>query len=120
MTFRYYKIFLRRQPQQPRGLFAYNPDEGRLDMIAWNHLTRRWEHDPEAVASYLFGGDQDEQAEISREQAEGIARTVLHTTVPSEAELMAISDKAERDRARRYGNKLPEGRDGPTPGGMAR
>jgi hypothetical protein len=117
MTFRYFKIFLREEPSQPRGLFAYNPDDGRLDMIAWNHLTRRWEHDPEVVASYLFGDDQDEQAEITREEAEKVARTVLWTGVPSEAELMAISDRAERRRARRFGNKLPPGWRGPDPPG---
>jgi hypothetical protein len=119
MTFRYHMVFPRRQPGQPRGLFAYNPDDGRLDMIAFNHLTRRWEHDPEAVTSFLFGGDQDCQAVVTREQAEEIARTVLGTTLPPEAELMAISDQAERERARRYGNKLPEGwrwaEGGPTP-----
>jgi hypothetical protein len=107
MTFRYFKLLLRREPARPRGLFAYNPDDGRLDMIAWNHLTRRWEHDPEVVTRFLFGDDQDERAEITREQAEEIARTVLRTTLPSEAELMAISDRAERWRAWRFGRRLP-------------
>jgi hypothetical protein len=108
MTFRYFKIFLRRQPEHPRGLFALNREGERLDMIAWNHLTKRWEHDPEVVSRFLFGDDDDRQAEITREQAEEIARTVLGATVPSEAELMAISDQAERERAKRYGKKLPE------------
>jgi hypothetical protein len=113
MTFRYFMIFLREEPERPRGLFALNREGERLDMVAFNHLTRRWEHDPEVVASFLFGDDQDEQAEITREQAEQIARTVLWTRVPSEAELMAISDRAERRRARRYGNRWPEGWRGP-------
>jgi hypothetical protein len=117
MTFRYFKIFLRREPERPRGLLAYNRDGDRLDMIAWSHLTKRWEHDPEVVASFLFGGDNDRQAEISREEAEELARTILGTTVPTEAELMAISDQAERLRARRYGDKLPEGHRDPRPPG---
>jgi hypothetical protein len=121
MTFRYFKIFLRREPEQPRGLFAYNPDDGRLDMIARNHLTRRWEHDPGVVTRFLFGDDHDERAEVGREQAEEIARTVLGTAVPSEAEPMAISDQVERERAKRSGKELPEGwrwsESGPTPPG---
>ena len=121
MTFRYFKILSRRDPGRPEGLFVYNPDDGRLDMIAFNHLTRRWDHDPEVVTSFLFGDDQRDQAEITRQQAEEIARTVLRSKVPSEAELMAISDRAERRRARRYGNRLPPGwrwtESGPTPPG---
>jgi hypothetical protein len=88
-------------------------------MIAFNHLTRRWEHDPGVVTRFLFGDDQDEQVEVTREQAEEIARTVLHTTVPSEAELMDINDRAER--AKRSGKKRPEGwrwsESGPMPPG---
>jgi hypothetical protein len=104
MTFRYFKTFRRREPERPRGLFAYNREGDRLDTIIYDHIQRRWSHDPDAVGASLFGDDQDLKTEISREQAEELARTMLGRTLPSEDELMAISDRAERRRARRFGN----------------
>ena len=104
MAFQYYKVFLWEAPDQPRGLFIFNREGKRLDTIGWSHLEKRWRHDPDMVMRSLLGDWQDEHAEISREEAEEIARTVLGTTLPSEQELMAISDEAERRRAKRYGN----------------
>jgi hypothetical protein len=103
MAFRYYKVFKFMQPDKPRGLLVFNREGNRLDTIAWNHFTKRWEHDPDAVMSYVMGDDRGKHAEINREEAEEIARTVLLTTLPSEPELMSISDEAERRRAQRFG-----------------
>ncbi len=102
MTFRYFVVDSLQTPGRPSGVFAVNRDKeaNRLDMVLFNHLTKRWESDPDAVGLYLFGDDfVDRREEVSRGEAERSA-ALLGITIPSEEDLMQISDEAERDRAR--------------------
>ncbi len=104
MTFRYFMTFLREEPDRPRGLMTFNRDKeaGRLDTIAYNHMTKRWESDPYAVMTFLYGDDYfDRREEVSRSRAEEVAR-IIGTSLPSEEEMMRISDEAERLREARH------------------
>ncbi|MDQ3724098.1 MAG: hypothetical protein M3376_13770 [Actinomycetota bacterium] len=68
--------------------------------MAYNHLTKRWESDPDAVGMYLFGDDfSDSCEEVPRSEAEEEA-LLVGTNIPSEEELMRISDFAEEQRRR--------------------
>lgn len=105
MTFRYYVTFLSEEPDKPRTLFTVNRDKeaGRLDMIVYSHITKQWESDPGFVTRFLFKEDYlDRRRAIPREQAQEIAR-MIGTTLPSEQEMIRISDEAERlaERQRR-------------------
>ncbi len=103
MTFRYFVTFDRDNPNEPLTLFAINDDEeaGRFDTILFNQLTKTWESDPSAVGMFFHSPDYyDERKEISRSRAEEIA-PIIGTTLPSEEEMMRISDDAERAAERR-------------------
>lgn len=107
MTFRYYVAIEREEPEHPRGLLAVNRDvdAGRLDTMMYSHLRKRWVSDPGAVSQALFGLDYfDRRREVDRSQAEEAA-SIIGTSIPSEEELMRISDEAERRRARRISFK---------------
>lgn len=100
MSFRYYALFRGEESEEPSGLMAVNRDKEaeRLDMILFNRISGRWESDPDAVGLFLFGDDyMDRRVEVARRRAEEIAAT-LATVVPSEEEMMRISDEAERRR----------------------
>ncbi|CAA9276470.1 MAG: hypothetical protein AVDCRST_MAG10-3618 [uncultured Acidimicrobiales bacterium] len=102
MTFRYFVVTEPDEPDRPRGLLAVNRDNetGRLDTMIFSHWTREWESDPEAVGMYLFGDDfQDLWVEVPRADAEKAA-AVIGTSIPSEDELMQITDTAEQHRGR--------------------
>jgi hypothetical protein len=103
VTFRYFVVESVVSPGRPSGVFAVNRDKeaNRLDMVLFNHQTKQWESDPDAVGVYLFGDDcVDRREEVSRSQAERSAE-LLGITIPPEHELMRISDEAERERAQR-------------------
>ena len=87
--FKYYAIMV---DGKARGLFAFNEGGKRLDMLSWNHQTKQWEHNPRTVTDYFISDLEAE--EISRAKAEEIARG-LGALVPSESDLMKISDQAE-------------------------
>jgi hypothetical protein len=89
-NFKYYATLV---DGKPRGLFVFNNGGNRLDMIAWNHTSKKWEHDSARVSRYFLSDLEAE--EISRAQAEEIARG-FQAGVPSEAEFMKISDLAEK------------------------
>lgn len=104
MTFRYYVAIEEDEPERPRGLFAVNRDvdAGRLDTMLYSHLRKRWVSDPDVVSQALFGLDNlDRRREVDRSQAEEAA-SIIGTDLPSEEELMRISDEAERRRAVRW------------------
>ena len=95
MTFRYFVVTEPEEPDRPRGLLAVNRDNeaGRLDTMIFSHWSKRWESDPEAVGMYLFGDDfQDLWVEVRRADAEKAA-AVIGTSIPSEDELMQITDR---------------------------
>lgn len=89
--FKYYAIMV---DGKARGLFAFNEGGKRLDMLSWNHQTKQWEHNPRTVTDYFISDLEAEQ--ISRAKAEEIARG-FGAQVPSESDLMKISDKAEAE-----------------------
>ncbi len=104
MTFRYFVIFSHEEPDRPQGLMAVNRDKeaSRLDTIAYSHMRKRWESNPEVVGRFLFGEDYyDEREEVSRYRAEEVAG-MIGTVLPSEEEMMRISDEAEREREARH------------------
>lgn len=78
---------------QVRGLFVFNNGGKRLDMIAWNHRSKTWEHNPAIIARYQ-SGDLDGE-EISRAKAEEIA-SGFEAEVPSEKDFMKIPDLHEQ------------------------
>lgn len=88
--FKYYATMV---DGKPRGLFVFNDGGKRIDMIAWNHTSKKWEHDPAYVARY-FLSDLD-AVEIGRARAEEIARG-FGSEVPTEAGFMSITDRAGR------------------------
>ncbi len=113
MAFDYY-VLVDDDRQVPAGLFAVNRDTeaGRLDTMIYSHLRQGWVSDPSAVTQYLFGRDYVERRRlISRVEADEAA-AVLGISVPTEEELMRISDEAERRRARRRRWRLNPGRQG--------
>ena len=96
MTFRYFVVESLVTPGRPSGVFAVNRDQeaNRLDMVLFNHQTKQWESDPDAVGLYLFGDDfVDRREEVSRAEAESSA-ALLGITIPPERDLMRISDEA--------------------------
>ncbi len=108
MTFRYYAIARPEEPGRPRGLFAVNRDKeaGRLNIVSYDHLEQQWVADP-GITRYLFKEDYAEQTtEISRERAQQVADE-LGIPMPSEDEMMAISDEAERQATSLRGNRGP-------------
>ncbi len=113
MAFDYYLVD-DEDRQLPAGLFAVNrdPEAGRLDTMIYSHLRQRWVSDPSAVTQYLFGQDYVERRRlISRAEADEAAAT-LGVSVPTEEELMRISDEAERRRVRQRRWRLNPGRQG--------
>ncbi len=114
MAFDYYVLVDDEDRQLPAGLFAVNrdPEAGRLDAMIYSHLRQGGCPDPSAVTQYLFGQDYVERRRlISRAEADEAA-AVLGISVPTEEELMRISDEAERRRARRRRWRLNPGRQG--------
>ena len=110
MTFRYFAVSKPKERDRPRGLFAVNRDRqaGRLDTLSYDHLEGRWVFDP-GITRYLFKEDYIEDAtEISREQAQQVARD-LGIPLPSEDEMMALTDEAEQQAALLQGDGLDEG-----------
>lgn len=104
MTFRYFTVSGPGEAGQPRGLFAVNRDReaGRLDTVAYDHLEGRWVADP-GVTRFLVKEDYiDRATEVSRARAQEVAREI-GIPLPSEDEMMAITDEAERQAARRAG-----------------
>jgi hypothetical protein len=111
VTFRYFAISRPAEPGRPRGLFAVNRDEeaGRLDTVSYDHLEQQWVADP-GITRYLFQEDYAELArELSREEAEQVARE-LGIPLPSEDEMITITDEAERRAARLRGDRGPDER----------
>ena len=102
MAFRYFILKNPRRPNWREGLMALNRDKdaGRLDTIAYDYLQGSWESDPYSVTSLLFGDDYDDWlTEVSRSAAEECAARI-GTGLPTEEEMMRISDEVERERAR--------------------
>ena len=101
MAFRYFILKNPKRPSWREGLMALNRDKeaGRLDTIAYDYLEEGWESDPYSVTTFLFGDDRDWVTEVSRSAAEECAAR-MGTRLPTEEEMMRISDEAERERAR--------------------
>lgn len=100
MGFRYFILRNPDKPHWPDGLMAVNRDKPshRLDTIAYNHLTKSWESDPDSVSMYLFGEDFDDwRREVPRSEAEECAARI-GTVLPSEDEMIRITDAAEQVR----------------------
>jgi hypothetical protein len=104
MTFRYFSISDSDERDRPLGLFAVNRDKeaGRLDTVSYSHSERRWVVNP-GITRYLFTEAMEDAAEISRDRAQQIARD-LRIPLPSEEEMMALTDEAERQAAQRRGD----------------
>jgi hypothetical protein len=104
--FCYYIIHRDDRLQEPRGMFLFNREDGRFDTITWDHLDRAWQHNPGAMR-YLMG-DADSTSlveEVSRDHAEQIAAQLGFAPVPTEEELIRISDEAEAERKLRMGEQ---------------
>ncbi|MDP9020778.1 MAG: hypothetical protein M3N25_08250 [Actinomycetota bacterium] len=103
MAFDYYVLVDDDDRDRVVGLFAVNRDKeaGRLDTMVYDHHARAWTSDPSSVSQLLFGDDYTEiRRRVQRSDAEQAA-AALGISVPTEEELMGISDEAERRRARR-------------------
>ncbi len=107
MAFDYYVLVDDDDRDRVVGLFAVQDKEaGRLDTVFYDHWARTWVSDPGAVTRFLFSLDYAElRQRVSRIDAEQAA-AVLGISVPTEEELMRISDEAERRRARRRRRRL--------------
>jgi len=90
--FKYYKIL---SEGETRGLFMFNRSADRLDMVSWNHQSKTWEENPSLVR--YFRDSAGDAEEITRDQADQIARG-FGAKVPTEKELMSISDQAQSKR----------------------
>ena len=99
MAFRYWIIYEDGRHETPRNVFAINREGRRLDTISWSHLNRSWQHN-RSVLDHLFKGDSQEANETTREHAEQVARDLGIGPLPSEQELMRISDEAEAEARR--------------------
>jgi hypothetical protein len=100
VTFRYFSISSPEDRDRPQGLFAVSRDKerGRLDTLSYDHLEQQWVYDP-GITRYLFKEEYMEDAtQISREQAEQVAYE-LGIPLPSEDEMMTLTDDAERRAA---------------------
>ncbi|MBW3581361.1 MAG: hypothetical protein KY431_10025 [Actinobacteria bacterium] len=112
MAFDYYVLVDDDDRDRVVGLFAVNRDKeaGRLDTMLYDHHARAWTSDPSAVSMLLFGEDFAEvRRRVHRSEAEQAAAG-LGIAVPTEEELMRISDEAEQRRARRRRWRLNFGR----------
>lgn len=98
MSFRYYMIFDRKEPERPQGLFTFNEGEGRFAFVGWSHLNGRWMAKPSFI-NYVYGEESDDAIVVSRSRAEGIAKQ-LGIPIPSQEELIEIADARERERQR--------------------
>ena len=98
MAFRYWVIHNDDTRQKPSTIFAINREGNRFDTITWDHRAKAWRHDP-SVLSYLYTGDSGDAEVTTREHAEQVARELGIQPLPSEMELMRISDEAEARRA---------------------
>ena len=97
MAFRYWVIHSDETRQKPSTIFTINREGKRLDTISWGYIAKAWRHDP-SILSYLFTGDSNDAEETTREHAEQVARDLGIQPLPSEQELMRISDEAEARR----------------------
>jgi hypothetical protein len=70
--------------------------EGPLQAVIWNVPLRAWTYDPEVAAGFLFDDRYfDRRSIVDRPTAERIAREVLLTELPSEAELRKICESGQ-------------------------
>lgn len=94
MAFHYYVLLSPGRLERARGLMAFEPE--RFHTIAYNHLTRRFEHAPDLVIGHVMGGDRSGRLqEVSRQEAERVSAE-LGVPLPSEAELAQIGEEAAR------------------------
>ena len=96
MAFRYWVIYKDERRQTPRNVFVINRDDHRLDTVSWSYLDRAWRHD-RSVLGYLFSGDRNDASETTREHAEEVARDLGIQPLPSEQEVMRITDEARAE-----------------------
>lgn len=67
--------------------------EGPLRAVIWHVRQRAWTYDPEVAARFLFDDRYfDRRSVIDRPTAEQIAREVLLTELPGEAELRSMCE----------------------------
>ncbi len=79
------------------SLIAYqSPLDRGLRAVIWSVGRGEWIYAPKIAASILYDDlEQDRGAQVDREAAERISRDLLHTELPSEDTLSAMSDEGE-------------------------
>lgn len=98
--FSYHAVFKTGTATWPAaGLMVVERSAGPLRAVIWSHRQKAWMFNPRAAAPLLLDDQMyDQQAPVTRDQAEGIART-LGTELPSEDELHRISEEGEARKA---------------------
>ena len=84
----------------PVALMCTEVTAGPPRTVLYNRIQERWEFNRSAGAHYLFDMEQQERTqEVSRAEAERIAREVLGTQVPTEMELhqMILAGEAAQE-----------------------
>ena len=84
----------------PSGLMCDEVTLGSPRTVLYNRIRERWEYNPSSGAKFLFDMElQERTQEVSRVEAERIARDLLGTQLPSEAELhqMLLAGEAARE-----------------------
>jgi hypothetical protein len=95
MAFRYYIIHYDVRLDQPRGIFAYNAEPDRIDLVGWNHLTQEWESKPDLLR-YIVKDESARAEEVTRDRAEEAAIQLRMQPLPTEAEMRRIGEEAGR------------------------
>jgi hypothetical protein len=98
----YYAIYKTEEMTPPAvGLFTNEVSKVPIRGVVWAPDFRAWKFAPQFVANWLFDDRlQDRRARVSRAEAEQIARERLGVDLPSEEELIRISDEGEKIRNR--------------------
>ena len=92
LGFGYYALLSRDGSGRVVNIAAHlQVSEGPLQAIIWNVQLRAWTYDPEVAGQFLLDDQYfDRRTVIDRSAAEQIAREILHTELPSDAELREI------------------------------
>ncbi len=97
IRYHYYAIFRTAEKiSPPGGLICSEMTNGPVRTVLWDHVDQRWTFDGDVGARFLYDDEKQERlANVSRAEAERIARENFGTELPDEEELHRICEEGE-------------------------
>jgi hypothetical protein len=94
----YWAVFETGERKPPAvGLICDEYTLGPFRAVIWSHSKKTWVFNPVVAAPMIFDDDlTEERREVTREQAEQIAREQFGAELPSEGELHRICEEGEK------------------------